>query len=74
MVQNRIVCVMCGQGGGLKMRCDREGCYANHDRKDPMSMHVTCARQAGFEVRLDDNQELVFYGTVKTIRYYILLF
>lgn len=27
-------------------------------------MHVTCARQAGFEVRLDDKDDIYFYGTL----------
>ena len=47
------------------MRCDVDGCVVACDgsgRYDPMYMHVTCARQAGFEVRLDDKSEVYFYG------------
>ena len=47
------------------MRCDVEGCVfacEGSGRNEPMSMHVTCARQAGFEVRLDDKRDLYFYG------------
>lgn len=64
LVQNRVLCVLCGQRGGLKMKCDVEGCAFPSDNggRDPFTMHVTCARQAGFEVRLDDKNEVFFYG------------
>ena len=64
LVQNRVMCILCGQRGGLKMRCDREGCVLSTETREPTTMHVTCARQAGFEVRLDDKDDIYFYGTL----------
>lgn len=45
------------------MKCDHEGCCLPRASKDPTMMHVTCGRQAGFEVRFDDQREVYFYGT-----------
>jgi hypothetical protein len=56
-------CFLCGQNGGLKMKCDSEHCCTTSDGKELTVMHVTCARQAGMEVRLDDTDDLYFYGT-----------
>lgn len=56
-------CFLCGQNGGLKMKCDGEHCCTTNDGKEQTVMHVTCARQAGLEVRVIDTDELFFYGT-----------
>lgn len=65
LIQNRVICVLCGHKGGLKMRCDRQGCCVSAESKDATMMHVSCARAAGFEVRLDDKKDdrIFFYGT-----------
>jgi len=61
LIKNRLRCFMCGQKGGLKMRCDRAGCCTTSDGSQHTVMHVTCARQAGLEVALDDTKEIYFY-------------
>jgi anaerobic selenocysteine-containing dehydrogenase len=53
-------CGLCGSKCGLKERCSDLSCRARGDPSKPFQFHVTCARQAGFEV---ENEENVFYGT-----------
>jgi hypothetical protein len=43
-------CELCGQKGGLKMKCSHPNCRQRGHRSKPSHAHVTCARQAGFEV------------------------
>jgi hypothetical protein len=51
-VHPTIKCFLCGNAGGLKNRCDHEGCKVKDgDKQVPVSFHVTCARQAGLEVQ-----------------------
>lgn len=57
MINPKWVCILCGQTSGLKMKCDRENCSCMIDgKREKLTMHVTCARQAGFEVRADDKR------------------
>jgi hypothetical protein len=43
-------CELCGQKGGLKMKCSHPNCRQRGHKSKPSHVHVTCARQAGFEV------------------------
>jgi hypothetical protein len=62
LVENRIPCYLCGQNVGMKVHCDQEGCRMTEAHLT--SFHVTCARQAGFEVALREGEgdEIEFYG------------
>jgi PHD-zinc-finger like domain len=64
LVGNKTQCLLCGLTGGLKIKCDREGCCMSSDDAQQTSFHVTCARQAGLEVRVDDRKDIYFYGTI----------
>jgi len=46
-------CFLCGMKWGLKVRCDHaKCCWKNEQGRDvPTAFHVTCARNAGLEVR-----------------------
>ena len=56
-------CGLCGRKEGLKARCAEETCRARGEKRYPYVFHVTCARQAGFEVNHDDYITPCFYGT-----------
>lgn len=56
-------CGLCGRRGGLKARCCTEGCRGHGETRSPYFFHVTCARQAGYEVNHSEDPELLFYGT-----------
>lgn len=43
-------CELCGQKEGLKLKCSNPTCRQRGHRSKPSHTHVTCARQAGFEV------------------------
>lgn len=43
-------CELCGQKDGLKMKCSYSNCRQRGNRSKASHAHVTCARQAGFEV------------------------
>lgn len=43
-------CELCGQKDGLKMKCSNSNCRQRGHRSKASHAHVTCARQAGFEV------------------------
>jgi hypothetical protein len=43
-------CELCGQKDGLKLKCSNPSCRQRGHRSKPSHTHVTCARQAGFEV------------------------
>ena len=65
LVQRGTQCFLCGQKGGLKLKCsNEEGCVYCVDGKMPEAIfHVTCARQAGFEVNAEEiGNSLKFYG------------
>jgi hypothetical protein len=64
-IHGKTRCGLCGSRGGLKARCLDIDCRARGERRAPYLFHVTCARQAGFEVWHDDHQDEgdEFYGT-----------
>jgi len=43
-------CILCGLHTGCKVDCCVQGCIAPGGTRNPAKFHVTCARQAGFEV------------------------
>lgn len=47
-------CGLCGMKSGLKVKCAFGQCYAKGGRNKAHHFHVTCARQAGFQVAHDD--------------------
>lgn len=56
-VHPNISCFLCGNAGGLKMKCNNEGCRVGGDNKSMhVAFHVTCARQAGLEVNSTDDR------------------
>lgn len=55
-------CGLCGLRNGLKAKCADPSCRARGERQIPYHFHVTCARQAGFEVAHDENRQREFYG------------
>jgi hypothetical protein len=59
-----IKCFLCGNFGGLKIKCDHQGCRVTDGEKQlPTSFHVTCARQAGLEVSSKEiGRKTHFYG------------
>jgi PHD-zinc-finger like domain len=57
MIQHKRRCYVCGQKKGLKMHCDKDDCSCNiNGELEKLVVHVTCARQAGLEVRVDDER------------------
>lgn len=57
MINHKRRCFLCGQKNGLKMLCDVAGCcYKMNESDEKLVMHVSCARQAGLEVRVDDER------------------
>ena len=57
MINHRRRCYVCGQKKGLKMQCDKDDCNCKIDGQvEKLVVHVTCARQAGLEVRVDDER------------------
>jgi hypothetical protein len=59
-----VKCFLCGNSGGLKIKCDHEGCrVTDGDKMLPTSFHATCARQAGLEVNSEEiGRKTHFYG------------
>jgi hypothetical protein len=66
-VQPNIKCFLCGNSGGLKIKCDHEGCrVTDGDKQLPTSFHATCARQAGLEVNSEEiGRKTHFYGKLQ---------
>jgi hypothetical protein len=63
LVQSKPQCLLCGLRGGLKVLCDHDVCQAKRkDETQDVWFHVTCARQAGLEVGLEEREEYYFYG------------
>lgn len=60
-VRAKSKCVLCGLHTGLKARCSDPNCRARGEKRSPYWMHVTCARQAGYEVQHEDDHEPPFY-------------
>lgn len=57
LIHHKRRCYVCGQQKGLKMHCDISRCTCNIDgQQEKLVVHVTCARQAGLEVRVDDER------------------
>ncbi len=54
-------CFLCGQSDGLKIRCS-DDCCARQRNSEQSFYHVTCARQAGLEVNVSGDDDLVFYS------------
>jgi hypothetical protein len=65
LVRPGAACLLCGHSSRLLMRCSHPGCsYIINGVRMESAFHLTCARQAGFEVgSTDDGEELIFYGT-----------
>jgi len=63
LVQRGLRCSLCGQTGGLKLKCAHDDCcyLIDGERVDTL-FHVTCARQAGLEVNAVEGQHTRFYG------------
>lgn len=55
-------CALCGLANGLKAQCADPNCRARGERKTGYFVHVTCARQAGYEVQHEDDRESPFFG------------
>jgi hypothetical protein len=62
-----VKCFLCGNSGGLKIKCDHEGCrVTDGDKMLPTSFHATCARQAGLEVNSKEiGRKTHFYGKLQ---------
>jgi hypothetical protein len=57
-------CFLCGNTGGLKVKCSHDGCaYLIGGKRTEAVFHVTCARLAGLEVNtVDDGSSMKFCG------------
>jgi hypothetical protein len=66
LVRSSDRCHVCGQSGGLKVKCDHEGC--SNTKKDQQEyLHITCARHAGLEVQTAESESGTnFYGMYDT--------
>ena len=53
-VNGKVRCALCGFQTGMKAKCANENCRARGERRTPYYFHVSCAREAGFEVSHDD--------------------
>ncbi|GAX25359.1 protein Jade-1 [Fistulifera solaris] len=53
-------CFLCGQSDGLKIRCS-DDCCSRQRNSEQSFYHVTCARQAGLEVNVSGDDDLIFY-------------
>ena len=63
LILSSIRCYLCGQAGGLKLRCNHDGCNASKKGNEHAYFHVTCARQAGLEVNtVESGRKMHFYG------------
>lgn len=56
-------CQLCGNKGGMKVKCSHPNCRQRGQKTKAVFAHVTCAKQAGFEVghRHDDEGNPDFY-------------
>jgi hypothetical protein len=57
-------CFLCGNNGGLKVKCDHDACaYIVNGKRTETVFHVSCARMAGLEVSTrDSGSSATFYG------------
>ncbi|CAJ1958890.1 unnamed protein product [Cylindrotheca closterium] len=62
-IQGKIPCYLCGKSRGMKRRCSHVDCRARGEKRQAYHFHVSCARQAGYEVNHDDdsNDQEEFY-------------
>lgn len=56
-IQGKVPCYLCGKTRGMKTRCSNVNCRARGEKKQAYHFHVSCARQAGYEVNHDDESE-----------------
>jgi hypothetical protein len=72
-VQGKIPCYLCGLKAGMKTKCYDPECRARGERNRPYHFHVSCARQAGYEVNHNDENPAdgQFYGTFLGILAYL---
>ncbi|KAL3941919.1 MAG: hypothetical protein SGBAC_003811 [Bacillariaceae sp.] len=56
-IQGKVPCYLCGKTRGMKTRCSSVNCRARGEKKQAYHFHVSCARQAGYEVNHDDESE-----------------
>jgi hypothetical protein len=71
-ILDKYPCYLCGQRGGLKVKCSSDGCcLSNGDSKQHTVMHVTCARQAGFEVVVDDSKDTILFHSKSLFLYFL---
>lgn len=63
-VQAKIPCNLCGKLRGMKTRCSEITCRARGEKKQAYHFHISCARQAGYEVNYDEdlNEDEQFYS------------
>ena len=52
-------CGLCGMKNGYKTKCTSGRCHAHGELNKPYHFHVTCARQVGFEVAHNENDQFV---------------
>lgn len=68
-IKGGIKCALCGKNGRMKVGCSEEGCRAWGQRKGPYRMHVTCAREAGLEVKDKTGSDGHFFFDTKCFRH-----
>eukprot|EP00804_Cyclotella_cryptica_P022786 CCRYP_005004-RB/>CCRYP_005004-RB protein AED:0.04 eAED:0.04 QI:4606/0.92/0.93/1/0.35/0.26/15/2034/1703 len=57
LISHQYHCIVCCMDYGAKVGCSKEGCIGpSGKKKEPLKMHVTCARAAGFEVAHHDDK------------------
>eukprot|EP00934_Nitzschia_sp_Nitz4_P000149 Nitzschia sp. Nitz4//scaffold25_size161228//71935//80159//NITZ4_002431-RA/size161228-augustus-gene-0.113-mRNA-1//1//CDS//3329544589//149//frame0 len=54
-------CGLCGMSSGMKARCADVNCRARDERRQGYYFHISCARQAGYEVQHEDDVDPPFY-------------
>lgn len=64
-------CALCGLSTGLKARCADTNCRARGERRLGYALHISCARQAGYEVQHEDDHDPPFYGTYTNDKYFL---
>ena len=63
-VSHQYRCALCGLHQGAKIKCDIDGCDGPGGLKKMAMYHVTCARQAGLEVKHDGDFTLKCFAHV----------
>lgn len=59
-VKEQNVCELCGHKRGMKKRCQHSGCRQWGQANKPSHVHLTCGRQAGFEVNTREAKDGTF--------------